>query len=384
MKTTSIISMLALAAATIGATATTSCSKKDSPAPDIESPDEKEPEEDGGKLSAPNETRFKELREEALLYQLTKVIAAQAEGEGKSANTAEFTTDNGTKVSVFTGYFSKKQNGDAVKGTFEMPFAEIYDRGGMVLANKPLMAKKADGTLAPLVSGGQVFLDAKQEEEALGLMVGGNYQFVIPGTLTGGISPVYDTQAHVQYSDDDKMKPWKGNIGSDGNIAWEFMKWDYMYQINREAQLLMYQVIEDGQLKPTGDYMLTIANSFRVWTGIGRLYVPNGQTTTMKVNVPEGYNAQNTNVYLAYEGEKHLLAQLYSYDAAGKFFTEPDGFVPVGKKVHAIFVSESDGKFAYAIKEDINVTANATVTFEHKDLAKIDPDKLAEKVNGLK
>jgi len=210
-----------------------------------------------------------------------------------------------------------------------------------------------------------------------------SYFVEIPGSLTGSYSAVsggWDdvSQTTIPVSaTDDKMKSWKGGVGSGGNPIWEFMEWNSTDLSIREGSVY----------KKTGEdaYVVEIRPPLGLgkWINVGRYYVPSGETTKMKVNVPDGYNAQNANVYLAYEGEKHLLAQLYSYDAAGKHFTEPEGFVPVGKKVHAIFVSESEGKFAYGIKET-TVTANATVTFEHKDLAKIDPEKLAEKVNDLK
>jgi len=164
------------------------------------------------------------------------------------------------------------------------------------------------------------------------------------------------------------MLPWKG---SEGNIAWE------VFGHNPYDGTLGINSTFDG-------YSISIRQSiFGKWTAVGRFYPHNGASTKIKVKVPDGYNAQNANVYLAYEGEKYLLAQLYSYDAAGKHFTEPDGFVPVGKAVHAIFVSESGGKFAYGIKT-ATIKANDEITFAHKDLATIEPDDLAKKVNDLK
>jgi len=366
MKTTFNISMLALAAATLVATATTSCNKKDGPAPAVETPDEPKT-----KLPAPTVAEFAKLREEAIGKMTTKktIDIDDPDHGGSFADTS-----GQGRIFMCPTVCLTSQDGNQITGNIEANFTEIYDRGGMVLAN-------TDGKIVPLVTGGQFVLEVKQGNEVLKNLC--SYFVDIPGTITGGYSAVsggWDdvNQTLVPVSaTDDKMKSWKGGVGSGGNPIWEFMDWN-----NPDIS------INEGAVhKKQGEdvYAGTIGSPLGLgkWINVGRYYVPSGQTTQLKVNVPDGYNAQNANVYLAYEGEKYLLAQLYNYDATGKFFTEPEGFVPVGKKVHAIFVSESEGKFAYGIKET-TVTANATVTFEHKDLAKIDPDKLAEKVNDLK
>jgi len=336
MKTTSIFSMLALAATmAVGTASITSCSKKDSPAP----------EDQGTPLPAPSAAKFAELREQALAGMTTTgtFTAAPYSSPGLS-------TEKGSVATLPLQYSClKKQDEEAVVGDFAMSLTEIYDRGSMVLAHKPLMAKNAEGKLVPLVSGGQYFMEAKLGNEILkpnyALEVG------IPTSLTGG--------------DDEGKTSWKGNVDDNGGLTY------------------------GGFTSSEGDgSMLIVNNEYLVyrlqfgWTGIGRFYIHDGATTAIKVRVPEGYNAQNAAVYLAYAGEKHLLAQLYSYDAAGKSFSEPAGFVPVGKDVHVIFVSESGGKFVHAVKT-VKVTANTEVSIAHRDLATIDADKLAEKVNAL-
>jgi|GEM_PF-353844 len=374
MKTTSIISMLALAAATLAATAT-SCSKKDNPAPEIQTPEPEDPEGNGTPLPAPSAAGFAKLREDAL-EKLKKTQTFNMEEKGYNSFT--LTTEKGTSVSFGTAFCLRKQNNDPVTGDIEATFTDIYDRGSMVIANRPLMGQNADGKIVPLVTGGQFLFDAKQGDDLLTETCPKIMK--IPVALTGGYSPVSggglneDGTLVIASPTDDKMKPWKASVGNDGMLTWSFMNWD-IYDQGYEGHLTKNDFDNDN-------YQLGVSLGLGHWTGIGRFYVPSGQTTQLKVNVPDGYNAQNASVYLAYEGEKYLLAQLYDYDAAGKHFTEPEGFVPVGQKVHAIFVSESEGKFVVGVKT-VTVAANAEVTFAHKDLETIEPDKLAEKVNGL-
>jgi len=379
MKTTSIISTLAIAAATLAVTAP-SCSKKDNPAPEIQAP-----EDEGTPLPAPSTEAFTQLQEEALEKRTTLKKIDKTEytktyinGEIYYTNFG-FLSDKNTGISCNPNYF-EKQDGTPYIGDFDMSFAEIHDRGDMLLTNRPLMGKNADGKLVPLVSGGQFFADVKQGGETLNYA---NTYYILPE----GYSPVskmeYDaTTGKYVYPMDDKMKPWKGSTGNDGNVSWGVMHGFDPNERASSAGLYQAQNFQNGQYVPVDNYDFQLWE-IRNWVAIGRFYVHNGASTKIKVKVPDGYNAQNAKVYLAYEGEQHLLAQLYSYDAAGKHFTEPDGFVPVGKAVHAIFVSESGGKFAYGIKT-VTVKADEEITFAHKDLAVIEPDALAKKVNDLK
>jgi len=348
MRTNFTFKTLAIAAAM--ALATSCGSKKDNPAPD---PGTEKPEPEEEKLPAPTTAGFTKLREDAL-----------KDMTGSSKHTVSlggiaFETKKKVSGHIESVALKKKDGTEVVPGSeVEFSVAEIYDRGAMVVANMPLMGHNADGKLEPLATGGLLFLGAKQGAEELSYAVSSHFNIMgLMASFTGG-DPGNNT-----------ANLWRGvtDAGS-GNLTWTTTPPDGASRVG------------EAMLMGTEEYHIE-ANVIG-WLNVGWLYPHQGAKTKLKVNVPDGYNAQNANVYLAYEGEKHLLAQLYDYDAAGKHFSEPVGFVPVGKKVHAIFVSESEGKFVLGIKT-VTVAANAEVTFAHKDLETIDADKLAEKVNKL-
>jgi len=337
---------LALAAAiAVGATACGD-NKKDNPGPE-------KPEPEEVKLPAPSTADFAKLRQEVL--------------EGL-ATTSKHTVDLGginfeTKKKVkglVESYALTKKDGTPVATGSEVEFtvAEIYDRGTMVVANMPLMGKNDAGKLEPLVTGGLLFLGAKQDGEELSY--GSNFHFNVFGmelSFTG--ADLGNNMSNL----------WRGvtEAGS-GNLTWTTNPPDGASRV--------------GEAMPMGTEYNIEANVLG-WLNVGWFYAHDGAKTNIKVSVPDGYDGKNAAVYLAYEGETNLLAQLVAYDSKDRAFSAQDGFVPVGKNVHVIFTSESEGKFVYAIKT-ANIKANDAIAFEHKDLATISKDDLVKKVNALK
>jgi hypothetical protein len=66
-------------------------------------------------------------------------------------------------------------------------------------------------------------------------------------------------------------------------------------------------------------------------------------------------------VYLAYDGEPTALASFDMYDKDKKLFTEHYGLIPIGLKVHFIFVSIIEDEIHYAIQP-------ATITENHTEV----------------
>jgi hypothetical protein len=98
--------------------------------------------------------------------------------------------------------------------------------------------------------------------------------------------------------------------------------------------------------------------------------------------VPTGYDAENSGVYLAYENEPNVLAQLDTYDPDGKFFSEHYGFIPVGMNLHVVFVSESNGYIVYAIKR-ATIIANGTIEIKSDDLGTTTKNNLISLINAI-
>jgi len=340
--------MLALAAAmAVGTASITSCSsKKDDPAPPKTEDPKPEPEEQ--KLPAPNVEKLAKLRQKAL-----EALTWNKKAEVSLAGITKATSGGNETYLRIETMGLKKANGDLVtSGEVEVNFTEIYDRGNMVVLNKPLMGKNADGKLEPLQKGGMAFIEAKQGNDAL------------ESTLPFELWFTTDTMGDKSVTD---RSFWRGGLDNAGNLAWE--------ETATSADMSQAWIDIDPMHHKVRDDRFG-------WKSFAKRYAPAGTKTQIKVSVPEAYTGQNAAVYLAYAGEADLLAQLGVYDATGKHFTSEVGFVPVGKDVHVIFVSESEGKFAHAIKK-VKIEANATVTIENKDLAVIETEALVKKINEL-
>jgi len=301
---------------------------------------------DNTNIAPPNVTAFKELREKAL-----KDIAII-----KIFNTSagiDFTTTKGTKV-TFSPNSIVDQSNQSFLGNVSFSIADIYDRGTMVVTNKALMGKDAQGNLRPLVTGGQIFTELKSENTSVKLSFGNFYNIQMPSAHTEGI--------------DIDMKSWTGNINSDGNLEWEEnMPWSH-------------DVVFSTPNLNVGNY--NIALSKFGWFNIDRFYPYIGNTTKIKLKAPLSYNKQNSSVYIAFSGEPEVLAQLNEYNPIDAYFTENYGFSPIGMTIHIIFVTESNGNLAYALKTT-TVTANQLITINQNDIQQISSQNLVNLVNQL-
>jgi hypothetical protein len=85
------------------------------------------------------------------------------------------------------------------------------------------------------------------------------------------------------------------------------------------------------------------------WTNLDRWYNYAGQLTDLFVDVPDGYDGNNSVVYLSYDGENGL-ARMDLYDTNLEMFTEHFGRIPVGQEVHFIMITDIAGQLYYAIQ----------------------------------
>jgi len=298
-------------------------------------------------LAAPNAAGFQNLRKEALADLVQNATF-------KAEEAIAFTSEKGAKVFIGANCLRDESN-NAVTGDVSLSFVEIYDRGNMVATNKPLMGKDPDDNLLPLVTGGEYKIEIRQGDKNLHSVCGVNV--TIPADLTGGL--------------DNAMILWKGQIDEDGNLAWE------------EA---LQGEIGKGRDDGGGDggefASYNIWDSQFGWTNVDRFWSDSRPKTQIKVTVPDGYDHKNAGVYLSYQGESNLLAQLDVYNAEGRFFTEHYGFVPIGMTLHVVFTSESNGQIVHAIKQ-ATIAKDAVISIAPGDLSTIAKADLVKKINAL-
>ena len=263
---------------------------------------------------------------------------------GLKKNTQNFTATAGTGVITLTsakGVTIKldgnalTKNGNPVTGTIDIKFVELFDKGNMLISNKPTMGVMPDGKKSLLKSGGEFFIKASQG--GVDLVSTGVIQLQVPVNLTGTM--------------DTGMLFWAGDTKDPENLAW----------VNpRDAAGTGGQ--KDGNVGfGQNSYNVTFGNFG--WTNIDKFYSDPRPRTTILAAVPTGYDNTNSAIYLSYDGEgQNALAKLDTYNPITKQFSEHYGQIPIGLTCHVIFATEDNGNWRYAIKA-VTVAAGDVYTF---------------------
>lgn len=263
--------------------------------------------------------------------------------KGVKRNTQNFTITAGTGVVTITSAKGVKlslngdcltKNGVAVTGAVDIEYIELFDKGNMLVTNKPTMGITADGKKNLLISGGEFFIKATQG--GVELQTSCYMNLVVPAALTDGL--------------DNAMTLWAGVIDDNGELAWrDANKPDAAGNGGK------------GGVQGEGtNYYVTFGNFG--WTNVDRFYSDPRPKTTILAKAPDGYNNNNSAIYLSYDGEgTNTLAKLDTYTPAG-LFSEHYGQIPIGLACHVIFATEDNGQWRYAIKA-VTVAANDVYTF---------------------
>jgi hypothetical protein len=249
-----------------------------------------------------------------------------------TAGAGTITLTSAKGVSIILNGNALTKNGSPVTGAIDITFIELFDKGNMLITNKPTMGIMADGNRSLLKSGGEFFIQASQG--GVDLVSTGSIQLKVPANLTGAI--------------DVAMTLWNGVIDDKGNLAWA------------DARNPNGTAGKGGVEAMQNNYYVTFGNFG--WTNVDKFYSDPRPKTTILADAPDGYDNTNSAIYLSYDGEgQNALAKLDTYTAAG-LFSEHYGQIPIGLACHVIFATEDNGQWRYAIKA-VTVTAGAVYTF---------------------
>lgn len=278
---------------------------------------------------------------------------------GIKKNTQTFTATAGTGTITLTSAKgvvitlngnALTKNGNPVTGPIDITYIELFDKGNMLITNKPTMGIMADGNRSLLKSGGEFFIKASQG--GVDLVSTGAIQLQVPANLTGGI--------------DNAMTLWKGEIDTNDNLAWREVK---------DAAGGKGGVGTQGNT-----YYVTFGNFG--WTNVDKFYSDPRPKTTILADAPDGYDNTNSAIYLSYDGEgTNALAKLDTYTAAG-LFSEHYGQIPIGLACHVIFVTEDNGNWRYAIKA-VTVAAGDVYTFTLAETTIATEAQLVAAINAI-
>ncbi|MFI1771109.1 hypothetical protein [Thalassobellus citreus] len=281
---------------------------------------------------------------DAALEELTQDFKFNAED-----GNITLTSENG--VSIYINGSCLTLNGNAVTGEVNLEFVELFEKGNMLVTNKPTMGVLPNGDKALLISGGEFFIEATQNGNVLETNC--DIQLGIPTDLTGGV--------------DNDMIMWDGTIDEDGNLAWNENKRD-----GANGQ---------GGVFAEGNQYYAFIGDFG-WSNVDRFYNDPRPKTTILVDVPEGYDNTNCSVFLSYDGEDTGLANLDTYDAGSGLFSEHYGQIPIGLECHVIFVTEDANDWKYAIQA-VTIVDNGVITITDGETSTVTQAQLTTIINGL-
>ena len=145
----------------------------------------------------PTTAAFKSVRSKAMATRLQEFSMTAGTG------IVTFTSAKGSTISINGNCLTK--NGVAVTGLVDIDFVELFDKGNMLVTNKPTMGIMPDGKKELLLSGGEFFLEATQG--GVKLQTTCNINVTIPSNLTGGTKP--------------GMTLWVGDTANEENLAWK-------------------------------------------------------------------------------------------------------------------------------------------------------------------
>ncbi|WP_457610084.1 hypothetical protein [Lutibacter sp.] len=289
--------------------------------------------------------------------------ALAARFENNRANALqEFTLDasiggiitgtEGTKVTFQPNSFGL--NGTPVTGNVTVKLIEIYDKASMLLKDKSTLGRRANGDKEALKSAGEFFIEAIQGTNDLELLE--------MATVTSRPVDFADLDGGMRvFRGDDTNGDWvEADENEDG--------------INDDVE------IRDGQ-GADGEfatYNYDIGDFG--WTNLDRWYSFTGPKTELFIDVPDGFNQDNSAVYLSYDGEPTALARMDTWNSSLEMFTEHYGLIPIGLEVHIIMVAEIDGQLNYAIQGTTIVDGHIEVITTLTPITQPDLETL---INGL-
>ncbi|MBC3758328.1 hypothetical protein H7U19_07930 [Hyunsoonleella sp. SJ7] len=300
-----------------------------------------ETSDDNDIIFRPSAEDFNELKDTAL-ENLTQNFTFNADD-----GNINLTSDKGVEIYINANCLTL--NGNSVTGEVKLEFVELFDKGNMLVTNKPTMGTLPNGDKALLISGGEFYVNATQNGEVLETTCG--FQMSIPADLTGG--------------PDNAMTLWEGIIDANGNLAWD------------EEE----ENTGQGGVFAEGEQYYGFFQQFG-WSNVDRFYNDPRPKTIILVDVPDGYDNTNSSVFISYDGEDTGLANLDTYDSNTGMFSEHYGQIPIGLECHIIFATEEGDNWKYAIKA-VTIAENGVITITEGEMAIATEAQLTVIINNL-
>ncbi|MES2587549.1 MAG: hypothetical protein V4622_01135 [Bacteroidota bacterium] len=216
------------------------------------------------------------------------------------------TTANGTVYNIKPNSLTNEK-GVLISGNVEVEIIEIKNKSEMILNHKATMGLLANGKMSPLVSGGENYLKISQNNNEL-----------LPKE---GIEVTVKSQKV-----DEDMEMFNGEINEKNQINWT--------QTNTKPKI-------------NADSYTYIQRRLG-WCNIDKFYEDTRPNTEIFVKLPKEYDINNAIVYVSFDGNENLLAELSQFQNG--LFTNRNAFSPIGAKIHVIAVSNSGNEWLCSVK----------------------------------
>ena len=216
-------------------------------------------------------------------------------------------TESANGVTICLNTNCLELNGTPVtSGEIQLDFVEIFDRGSMIVTNKPTIGFD-NGEYNMLKSGGEFYMQAYQDGVALDISplcgVWDLSGLSVPASLTGGM--------------DSDMTAWTGSIDGNGDILWEPMLVQTISPDGIPSSGEFGPVANGMAIDPvTGQWTdgweadgYTLPFTFG-WSNCDVFYSWDDPKTTVVVDVPDDYNGTNSQVFITYGADDNTGAYL--------------------------------------------------------------------------
>jgi hypothetical protein len=251
-------------------------------------------------------------------------------------NSIVFTSTRGVTLTIYRSCLRK--NNLSVTGIVDFEFIEIFDRGTMLVTNKPTLGMV--GTEKHLLtSGGEFYINATQGGDQLALTC--SMFLNVPTSITGGT--------------DINMTGFSGEEDANGNIIWS----------NSTSNEFWASNLSPGAAETYN----TFVGKFGWFNCDKFISFPNG-STKITAYVPQEYGNGKSLIFLAVKNFPNSLGQT-------------SGTYPIGLECSLVFVAENNGSIKYAIKQNIVLAANHQATFESSEMATATTAEMVTIINAL-
>jgi hypothetical protein len=244
---------------------------------------------------------------------------------------------DGTFIAFGANAF-RHADGSMVSGSVQIELIEALGVGDMIWLNKQTLGNN-NGQLRPLVSGGQFYLMASQNDVELKLAPGATQVYV-------------PTNAFV----DPNMAVFSGTEDADGVVVWD--PW------------------ANNPINAQDSSGYNFPNDSLGWVNCDYFMSPGAAQSVVQVTCPTGHDHDNTFVWLVFPAQNSMTGVMGG--SSNAFSTGPYYQLPIGMNITVVALSNINGAYASSFTNSV-VTANMDLdlTFQPTTLAQFQSDAAA-------